>query len=676
MAEWTFPVFGHGGDYNPDQWLHIPGTLEEDIRLMKLSHVNLVSVGIFSWAALEPEEGKYDFDWLEHVLDTLHENGISALLATPSGARPVWMAQKYPEVLRVSANRVRNLQGGRHNHCYTTPVYREFVRRMNVALAEKFGHHPAVVGWHISNEYLGECHCECCQEAFRSFLKEKYLTLKALNEAYWTGFWAKKYTDWNQIVSPSPRGETGIHGLNLDWKRFVTRQTVDFMRQEIQPIRRLCPDKPVTTNFHGGHMLEDLDYFKFQDVLDISSFDAYPAWGSGDDDKTALETSFNYDCTRSILRKPWLLMESTPSMTNWQEVCKLKRPGMHLLSSMQAVAHGADSVQYFQWRKSRGSSEKFHGAVVDHVGHEHTRVFRDVAQVGEYLEKLKPLVGSRVPAQAAVIYDWNNRWAVKDAQGPRRDKQYEVTVLEHYAALRRAGVDVDVIDEEQSLEPYKIVAAPMMYLVKPGVAEKLEKFVSGGGVLLMTYWSGIVDENDLCFLGGFPGPLKKLAGIWSEEIDSLYPDEHNSICMGEGNELEIEGEYECGFLLDLIHPETARVQAVYGSDFYKGMPALTVNDFGKGKAWYLTARPEERFLQALYARLVRQAGLKPILDSLPAGVQVTSRVKEGQLYRFIMNFGDNAAQVKVPASQDAISGEQVLGEIELLPKQIRILKQM
>ena len=653
MAEWTFPVFGHGGDYNPDQWLHIPGTLEEDIRLMKLSHVNLVSVGIFSWAALEPEEGKYDFDWLEHVLD-----------------------QKYPEVLRVSANRVRNLQGGRHNHCYTTPVYREFVRRMNVALAEKFGHHPAVVGWHISNEYLGECHCECCQEAFRSFLKEKYLTLKALNEAYWTGFWAKKYTDWNQIVSPSPRGETGIHGLNLDWKRFVTRQTVDFMRQEIQPIRRLCPDKPVTTNFHGGHMLEDLDYFKFQDVLDISSFDAYPAWGSGDDDKTALETSFNYDCTRSILRKPWLLMESTPSMTNWQEVCKLKRPGMHLLSSMQAVAHGADSVQYFQWRKSRGSSEKFHGAVVDHVGHEHTRVFRDVAQVGEYLEKLKPLVGSRVPAQAAVIYDWNNRWAVKDAQGPRRDKQYEATVLEHYAALRRAGVDVDVIDEEQSLEPYKIVAAPMMYLVKPGVAEKLEKFVSGGGVLLMTYWSGIVDENDLCFLGGFPGPLKKLAGIWSEEIDSLYPDEHNSICMGEGNELEIEGEYECGFLLDLIHPETARVQAVYGSDFYKGMPALTVNDFGKGKAWYLTARPEERFLQALYARLVRQAGLKPILDSVPAGVQVTSRVKEGQLYRFIMNFGDNAAQVKVPASQDAISGEQVLGEIELSPKQIRILKQM
>lgn len=676
MAEWTFPVFGHGGDYNPDQWLHIPGTLEEDIRLMKLSHVNLVSVGIFSWAALEPEEGKYDFDWLEHVLDTLHENGISALLATPSGARPVWMAQKYPEVLRVNANRMRNLQGGRHNHCYTTPVYREFVRRMNVALAEKFGHHPAVVGWHISNEYLGECHCECCQEAFRSFLKEKYLTLKALNEAYWTGFWAKKYTDWNQIVSPSPRGEMGIHGLNLDWKRFVTRQTVDFMRQEIQPIRRLCPDKPVTTNFHGGHMLEDLDYFKFQDVLDISSFDAYPAWGSGDDDKTALETSFNYDCTRSILRKPWLLMESTPSMTNWQEVCKLKRPGMHLLSSMQAVAHGADSVQYFQWRKSRGSSEKFHGAVVDHAGHEHTRVFRDVTQVGEYLEKLKPLVGSRVPAQAAVIYDWNNRWAVKDAQGPRRDKQYEATVLEHYAALRRAGVDVDVIDEEQSLEPYKIVAAPMMYLVKPGVAEKLEKFVSGGGVLLMTYWSGIVDENDLCFLGGFPGPLKKLAGIWSEEIDSLYPDEHNSICMGEGNELEIEGEYECGFLLDLIHPETARVQAVYGSDFYKGMPALTVNDFGKGKAWYLTARPEERFLQALYARLVRQAGLTPLLDSVPAGVQVTSRVKEGQLYRFIMNFGDNAAQVKVPASQDAISGEQVLGEIELSPKQIRILKQM
>ena len=414
MPELKLPFFGHGGDYNPDQWRDRPDVLEEDVRLMKLAGCNLMSVGIFAWSALEPEEGRFDFGWLEDVLDRFAENGIFAFLATPSGARPAWMSEKYPEVLRVREDGLRNLHGGRHNHCFTSPVYRGFVRRINAALAERFGRHPAVVGWHVSNEYGGECHCERCQEAFRAFLKEEYGSLDALNRAWWTGFWSKTYTDWSQLHSPSRFGEAALHGLNLSWKRFVTRQTVDFMRAEVAPLRAAAPDLPVTTNLMT--LYEGLDPFRFASVVDFASFDSYPRWGA-DDEAEAAMAALNFDIMRCILRRPFALMESTPSQVNWQDVCKLKKPGMHLLSSLHAVAHGADTVQYFQWRKSRGASEKFHGAVVDHVGHEHTRTFRDVAEVGRVLPKLAGALGAPTPARVALIFDWENRWALGDSQG-------------------------------------------------------------------------------------------------------------------------------------------------------------------------------------------------------------------------------------------------------------------
>ncbi|WP_304442459.1 beta-galactosidase, partial [Mycobacterium sp. E3298] len=158
------PGFMHGADYNPDQWQHDPHVLEEDIRLMKLAGCNVMAVGIFAWAAIEPEEGEFRFEWLDRVLERFEANGIYAWLATPSGARPAWMSERYPEVLRVNAERFRNLHGHRHNHCYSSPVYREKVAIMNGKLAERYDHHPAVVGWHISNEYGGECHCDYCQE--------------------------------------------------------------------------------------------------------------------------------------------------------------------------------------------------------------------------------------------------------------------------------------------------------------------------------------------------------------------------------------------------------------------------------------------------------------------------------------------------------------------------------
>lgn len=666
MAKWNFPVFGHGADYNPDQWRHIPGTLDEDIRLMKKSKCNIMSVGIFSWAALEPEEGKYDFGWLREVLDRLHENGIFVLLATPSGARPAWMSAKYPEVLRVRPDGGRNLHGERHNHCYTSPVYREFVRKMNTALAENFAFHPAVVGWHISNEYGGECHCEMCQAAFRDFLKKKYGALEKMNQAWWTGFWAKTYTDWSQLHSPSPIGETCIHGLTLDWKRFVTAQTVDFMNAEVAPLRAVRPELPVTANMM--HTYEGLDYYRFRDAIDFASFDCYPRWGRDENDLAEAEkAAFNYDMMRSLKDGPWVLMESTPSQVNWHDICMLKRPGVHLLASMQAVAHGADSVQYFQWRKSRGSTEKFHGAVVDHVGHEHTRTFREVTEVGDWLQKLQPVLGAHTPKQAAVIYDLDNRWAQENAQGPCRDKHYAEVCIEHYGALKANGLAVDVIDETMDFSPYKLIVAPQMYMLKPGVADRLREFVKAGGALVTTYYTGYVDENDLVIPGGWPGEMMDLFGIWAEEIEALPEGRTNAILTGGKRR-------ECGFMCEVVHAQGAEVIGTYESDFYGGMPALTKNVCGEGEAWHIASRLGRDDLAEIYAGIARDRGIEGALAYLPKGVHADLRVNENGRFLFVQNYAAEGKAVSLPDGTDMITGEAV-GGTEIIPVHgIRIIQ--
>ncbi|MEK3951666.1 beta-galactosidase [Paenibacillus sp. FSL H7-0703] len=674
------PRMLHGADYNPEQWQHYPEVLAEDIRLMKLAKCNVMSVGIFSWVSLEPEEGVFTFEWLDRILDSFAENGIYAFLATPSGARPAWMSQKYPEVLRVEANRVRNLHGFRHNHCATSPVYREKVRIMNTKLAERYANHPAVIGWHISNEFGGDCHCDYCQEAFRAWVQDKYGTLDKLNHAWWTTFWSHTVTDWSQIESPAPHGETQVHAMNLDWRRFVTDQTADFIKHEIVPLKAANPAIPVTTNLM--EFFEGLNYWKFADLLDVISWDSYPTWHDreGDDSRQAAKVAMMHDIIRSIKGgKPWMLMESTPSLTNWQDVSKLKRPGMHLLSSLQAVAHGSDTVQYFQWRKSRGSSEKLHGAVVDHVGHEHTRVFGDVTHVGNALEKLEEVIGTTVPAEAAVIFDWENRWGINDSQGPRnKGVKYEETAEAHYLALWEQGVPVDVIHMDADFSKYKLLVAPMLYMVRSGVGERIQKFVENGGVFVATYWSGIVDEHDLCFLGGFPGPLRKTLGIWSEEIDGLHDHDRNHILPVEGNELDLQGEYEAVELCDLIHTEGAEVLAVYGSDFYAGRPALTVNRLGEGKAYYIASRNTGLFHSHFYRSLIDDAGISKALNvKLPHGVNTAIRTDGVHDYIFILNFTHESQKITLDGRTytDMLENHAIEdGSVQLDAYTVKVLK--
>lgn len=672
------PHFLHGGDYNPDQWIDTPEIWDEDMRLMKLSNCNAMSVGIFSWTSLEPEEGKFDFSWLDTIMDKLHKSGGYAVLATPSGARPAWMSQKYPEVLRVSETRVRNLHGQRHNHCYTSPIYREKVNIINTKLAERYKDHPALLVWHLSNEYGGECHCELCQEAFRDWLKVKYDNdLDKLNHAYWTRFWSHTYTDWSQIESPSSIGENFVHGLNLDWKRFVTHQTIDFIKHESEPLKRITPNVPITTNLMGTY--PGLDYFKVAKVLDVVSWDSYPAWhGVRNDIDLACTTSFLQDLNRSLKGgMPFMLMESTPSHVNWHEINKLKRPGMHLLSSIQAVAHGSDTIQYFQWRKSRGSAEKFHGAVVDHVGHENTRVFREVTKVGEHLKKFDEIVGTTVKPEVAIIYDWENKWAIDDFQGLHRyKKEYQETCEENYKTFWSNGIPVDVIDMDCDFSEYKLLIAPMLYMVKPTVDERIKKFVKDGGTLVTTFLTGYVDENDLCFLGGFPGPLKDVLGIWAEDIDALYDNDKNAVEFLGNNDLDLNGVFDVRKCCEIIHLEGAKALATYKDDFYKDMPAVTVNEYGKGKAYHIAARVEEQFYKNFYIKLASNLNLKKVLETeLPYGVTAQMRTDGDNSFIFIMNFNNEVKEVKLDKEyRDVISNSLVNYTISLEPYGFVVLK--
>ncbi len=658
------PYFLHGADYNPDQWLAYPEILSQDPEMMLQAHCNCMSVGIFSWAMLEPREGEYHFEEFDRIVENLTSKGIKIILATPSAARPRWLAEKYPEVRRVNKAGVRELYNTRHNYCYTSPVYRRKTAAIDRQLALRYGKNPNVILWHISNELGGECHCPLCQEAFRRWLKKKYNnSLDELNHAWWSSFWSHTVTDWEQIHSPMENGEPDqiMTGLYLDWRNFVTYQTTDFMKFEIETIRETGSQIPVTTNMMWTP--QNINYHDLAEYVDVVSWDAYPSWHEPDQIRCAIDTAFNHNYFRSLKHKPFLLMESTPSNTNWQAISKLKRPGMHRLASLQAVAHGSDSVQYFQWRKGRGGSEKFHGAVIDHNGKASGRVFEDVKQVGISLEKLGTVCGTKTDAKVAILYDHKNSWAISNASGfINEDKQYVKTCLLHYKSFWKRGVDVDVIETGEELDGYSLVVMPMLYSLDQAQIDRIEQYVARGGTVVATYATGYVNETDLCYLGGFPGNrLKDVFGLTADEIDSLYLTDKNTV-LWDGK------AYDAVDYCELITPITAEPLGYYEADFYKGMPALLKNRYHSGTAYYLGCRDTGEMTDKLYDILLKELEIKTY--ALPEGVTVSSR---GQ-YLFVQNFNDHPVAVTLTgAYRNVETGEWYDDVVSLAPLGVAVV---
>jgi beta-galactosidase len=651
----------HGGDYNPEQWP--PETWAEDMHLMQAARFRVATVGVFSWVSLQPAEDHYTFEWLDQVLDGLAAAGLFACLATPSAAQPAWLSRAYPDVLRAGPTGVRNRHGRRVNYCPNSPNYRRLATDMATRLAERYARHPALLLWHVSNEYGGSardggaCYCETCAAAFRVWLRRRYASLDDLNRRWWTAFWGHTYTDWQQIEPPYADGETLTAPLAIDYRRFQTESNLDCFRLERDAIRQHSPDVPITTNMMGAY--PHLDYRVWAPEVDVIAWDCYP-WPSADPGDIA----FLHDLNRGLKDgQPFLLMEQTPSSQNWQPINQLKRPGVLRLWSYLAVAHGAESVMYFQWRRGRGGCEKFHGAVVEHHGDPSARVFREVAALGQELERLgERTLGASTPARVAIVFDWDTWWALDNAVGPIVDKAYVATVRKHYRALWRRNVSIDVVFEDSDLSGYAVVIAPMLHLLKPGFAERVEAFVQAGGSFVTTYFSGVVDETDLVFS---KSPLRRLLGLHVEEIDALYEGQTNRM-----------GGYSCGRLCELVVLEGAEALAVYGDDFYADRPALTRHAFGQGRAYYLASDPEDAFLDAFYGRLLDERGLHAPLEA-PAGVEVA--VREGRQGRllFVLNHTSRPATLDLSTTsyRDLLRDETVSAALTLDPYDVRVLAQ-
>lgn len=648
---WNHHKIAYGGDYNPEQWDE--ATWAEDMRLFKLAGIDTVTLNVFSWAALQPSEEVYDFERLDKIMTLCRENGLKVVLATSTAAHPAWMAKKYPEILRVEANGMKRKFGARHNSCPNSPVYRKFSVALAERLAQRYGHYDNIIAWHISNEYGGECYCENCAAAFRRWVKRRYGTLEAVNRAWNTAFWSHTFYDWEEIEPASYLTEnwgwdrTNFQGIAVDYRRFNSDSILDCYILESDAVKKYTPQIPVTTNFMEFY--KTLDYQKWAKHMDFVSWDSYPSPGT-----SPARMAMNHELIRGLQNgRPFVLMEQTPSVTNWQPFNALKRPGVMRLWSYQAVAHGADSVLFFQMRRSIGACEKYHGAIIDHCGHENTRVFREAAALGAELQTIGDrLLGSRTPAEAAILFDWENWWAAEYSAGPSTLLRYVDEVENYYTALHTQNIPTDIIGVDAELEKYKVIIAPILYMVKPGVDEKLRAFVRNGGTLLTTFFSGYVDESDLVTLGGYPGKLRDILGIWVEESDAL-PQE-------KVNHFRWNGQlHQASLLCDLLHSEGAQVLTVYEEDFYAGMPVLTKNAFGKGYAYYMATRPDAAFYRELTELLCQEQGVQPIMDT-PEGVEAAIRVGEGAQYLFLLNHAQEARTVTADRDgRDILTGRAI-----------------
>jgi beta-galactosidase len=625
---WNHNKLAYGGDYNPEQWDE--ATWEEDMRLFHLAHIDTVTLNVFSWAALQPDENTYNFEKLDKIMELVRKNGLKVVLATSTAAHPAWMAHRYPEILRTEFDGMKRKFGGRHNSCPNSLVYRKYSVRLAEKLAERYKDYDNIIAWHISNEYGGECFCENCEKAFRVWLKDKYKTIDELNRVWDTAFWGHTFYDWEEVVFPNRQSEhfayerTMFQGISLDYRRFSSDSMLECYKLEYEAVKKYTPNLPVTTNLMGFY--KPLDYQKWAKYMDVVAWDNYPS-----NQQTPSEIAICHELMRGVGEgKPFLLMEQTPSVTNWAAYNALKRPGVMRLWSYQAVARGADSVMFFQMRRSIGACEKYHGAIIDHVGNENTRVFREAAALGEELDRLgDTFMGSRIEAKTAILFDWDNWWAIEYSAGPSCLLKYRDEVQRYYDALFAQNIPVDIIGCDSDFSKYEVIFAPILYMVKPGVDEKIRTFVKDGGSFVTTFFSGYVEDHDLVVTGGYPGKLRDILGIWVEESDAL-PE-------GDTNHFTWEGDrHEITLLCDLLHSEGAEVLTTYEEDFYAGMPVLTKNRFGNGDAYYVAVRSDAKF----YAKLVKQVceshGINPVLAT-PDGVEVTLRKKENEQFMFVLN---------------------------------------
>ncbi|MFJ8822349.1 beta-galactosidase [Streptomyces sp. NPDC102467] len=657
---------GYGADYNPEQWPR--EVWEEDVRLMREAGVNVVSLAIFSWARLQPTADTWDFTWLDEVMDLLHAGGIGVDLATATASPPPWLTTAHPEILPVTATGETLWPGARQHWRPTSPVFRAHALRLVREIATRYADHPALIAWHVNNE-LG-CHnvydySDDAARAFRDWLRRRYTTLDALNHAWGTAFWSQRYSDWEELLPPRLAASHPNPTQQLDFKRFSSDALKEHLLAERAVLRELTPSTPVTTNFMVMGGTKGMDYADWAAEVDFVANDHYVVPGPQDRD----ELSFAANLTSGIAgHRPWFLMEHSTSAVNWQPVNLAKNPGELARDSLLHVAHGADAVCFFQWRQSAAGAEKYHSAMLPHAGAD-SELFRSVVELGSTLEALAPIAGStREPARVAVLFDWDSWWTSEHDSHPTARLDYHREALDWYSALLRLGVRADVVPAHGAdLSSYDVVIAPVLHVVPQTLGKELTRYVEGGGHLVTTYFSGIVDENDHIWLGGYPGALRELLGIRVEEFGPLLDGDSVELDNGTAGTLWSDR-------IDVTGPDV-EVIARYRTGSYAARPAVTRRGTGSGSAAYVSTRLGVDGLAALLPDLLAPAGVGPELPAQAHGlVESVVRRDADHRYLFLVNRSDG------PVSLPGITGSVLIGPalddgLVLPPREVAVLRQ-
>jgi beta-galactosidase len=669
MISSRLPQIFYGGDYNPEQWSE--EVWQQDMFLMKKAGVNLVSLGIFSWATLQPNEETYNFESMDKIIDLLQKNNIYIDLATATAAQPAWISLKYPDTLPVDEKGNKLSYGSRQSYCPNSPSYKRLSSNLVEAIANRYKNNTSVILWHINNEYACHtptCYCDNCEKSFRTWLEKKYETINKLNESWGTNFWSQKYYNFEEIVLPKYTTAQNNPSQVLDYKRFMSDSILQLFLNEKEILERITPNIPITTNTLP--YFKPLDWFKWANYMDVVSLDSYP---NPEPNYHPYWAAFNHDLMRGLKNgKPFLLMEQAPSQVNWREINTNKRPGTMRLWSYQAIAHGSDSVMFFQWRQSLRGAEKYHSAMVTHSGDENSRIYREVEKLGNELKKLSDIVDSTIHAQVAIMFDYDNWWALEYKPGPSEKVNYPEVVSSYYKAFYELNIPIDIVSPSGDISKYKVVVAPPLHLIKAGVKENIENFVSNGGTFIATFFSGIVDENDGVFPGGYPGPLKEVLGITISEFDALETHMTNTIRLSStfGN---LRGDYNCSLWCDVVHTKKAEVIAYFRDDFYSNCPVVTKNTYNKGTAYYIATQPEDKFILDFLSEVCRSNNINSFIQ-VPYGVEVIIREKIDKQFIFILNHNNYNVSITLPKDSytDLLSGLSGEKEFTLFSKDIKI----
>jgi beta-galactosidase len=656
----------YGGDYNPEQW---PEEMWlEDVRLMQEAGVNIVTVGVFSWALLEPEPGIFDFEWLDRIVDLLWEHGVAVDLATPTAAPPAWLVRAHPEVLPETKDGVRLEFGSRRHYCPSAPRYREASIRIAEELARRYGSHPALAMWHVDNEYgchVAECYCAISAEHFRRWLTHRYGSIEGLNRAWGTAFWGQRYGDFAQVEPPRRTPASVNPTQALDWRRFTSDALLECYELQRTVLAALTPKIPITTNFMLG--FEPCDYWRWSSREDVVTLDSYP---DPADAEAHVLAALDYDLTRSEARgRPWLLLEHAAGAVNWREVNVPKRPGLRRLWALQAVARGSDGAMFFQWRQAEAGAEKFHSSLLPHLGTA-SRGWQETLRLGRELQALAEVTGTTSRAEVAFLFDWESWWAFDGPDHPSRTLDLRELVLDWYRPFFAAKVAVDFAHPLDDLGRYRLVVAPNLYLASNAVVESLTRYVHAGGVLAVGLFSLVVDENEHARCGAALEPVRRLLGVRVDEAWPLRHDAEETVHFDEGEGSRVRDWTEWLAL------EGAAAIAHYASGVLEGLPAVVRNVLGDGVVYYCSARLDPDGFARLARRLTREASVAPLLDA-SAGVEVTRRSADDRSYLFLLNHTDAERVVDLGGIQgfELLGCSEVSDRITLDPLGVAVLRE-